>query len=311
MSLKISDPTERTLLIFHRRTARRKAHDAALLEAETLLADLGVQRETGGPLSDQKGVFWLSLPVAELNAAVERLPRLGYSDAVDGLESLTAKTADSVKWRGGHYEVARLYEADEDALREQAPDRRRFALQTSTGDVRDVTGYRGDGGQLSKRGLPVIDARLLVNLVYTAEPGTRLLDPFAGVGGILIEAVASGFQVLSGDLDPVLRFGLRNTGAAHCVFDARQLPYADNTLDVIATEPPYDPQALDAVAATLGEMARVLKPDGRITMLCVPSQASTLRQQGDVLGLVSLLDSPIDRKGLPCVILLWQKPPKR
>lgn len=300
-----------TLLIFHRRTARRKAHEAALLEAETLLADLGVQRETGGPLSNQKGVFWLSLPMEHLNIAVERLPRLGYSDAVDGLEPLPSKTADSVKWRGGHYRVIRLYEADENVLREQAPDRRRFALQMSDGEVREVTGYRGDGGQLSKRGLPVIDARLLVNLVYTAQPDARLLDPFAGVGGVLIEAIASGYRVLSGDLDHVLRFGLRSTGAAHCVFDAVQLPYAENSIDAIATEPPYDPEALDSVAAALHEMARVIRPGGRIAMLCVPSQSPTLRQRGDDLRLNCLLDSPIDRKGLPCVILLWQKPLER
>jgi hypothetical protein len=296
-----------TLLIFHLRTARRKAREAALFEAESLLRDLLVQRESGGPLSEQKGVFWLSLPADQLSTAIERLPRLGYSAAIDGLEPLHGKTSDSVKWRGRHYLIAKLYESDEKALREQAPDRRSFALQTSDGEVRDVVGYRGDGGQLSKRGLPVIDARLLVNLVYRSNEGALLLDPFAGVGGVLIEAIASGFHVLSGDIDPVLRFGLANTGAAHCVFDAVRLPYPDNSIDGIATEPPYDLEALYTVAAALAEMVRVLRDGGRIAMLCVPSQAPVLCQEAERLGLTPLLDSPIDRKGLPCVVLVWEK----
>jgi SAM-dependent methyltransferase len=296
-----------TLLIFHLRTARRRARVAALFEAESLLRDLDVQREVGGPLSDQKGVFWLSLPAVQLDAAIERLPRLGYSEAVDGLELLPAKTTASVKWRGDHYHVVRLYESDEKALREGAPDRRSFALQTSDGEVRDIVGYRGDGGHLSKRGLPVIDARLLVNLVYTPQSGALFLDPFAGVGGVLIEALTSGFQTLSGDIDPVLRFGLANTGAEHSVFDGTSLPYPDSSLNAIATEPPYDPEALNTIVAALAEMTRVLKPAGRIAILCVHSQAPQLRDKANTLGLYCLLDSPVDRKGLPCVVLVWEK----
>lgn len=297
-----------TLLIFHRRTARRKAHEAALLEAESLLRDLGAQRQAGGPLGDQKGIFWLSLPAESLPQAVERLPRLGYSDRVNGLEALPAKTSDSVKWRGAHYRVVNLYQSDEEELREQAPDRRTFALENAEGEVRDVIGYRGDGGQFSKRGLPVIDARLLVNLVYTPAEDAILLDPFAGVGGVLIEAAASGFYVLSGDIDPALRFGLTNTGASHCVLDAAYLPFADQSIDAIATEPPYDAEALDTVAAALLEMARVLKPGGRIAMLCLTPQAPTLRQRAHSAGIFPLLDASIDRKGLSCTAFVWEKP---
>ncbi len=298
----------RTLLIFRRRPARRKARKAAQIEAVSLLRDLGAQPEAGGPLSEQKGIFWLSLPVDSVPQAVERLPWLGYSDRVDGLEALPTKTSDSVKWRGEHYRVVRLYTSDEDALREQAPDRRRFALENTEGEVRDVTGYRGDGGQMSKRGLPVIDARLLVNLVYTPAADAILLDPFAGVGGILIEAVASGFNVLSGDIDPVLRFGLTNTGALHCVLDAAHLPFADHSIDAIATEPPYDDEALETVSAALVEMARVLKPGGRIAMLCLAPQAPALRTLAESAGIFPLLDASIDRKGLSCIALVWEKP---
>jgi len=39
-----------------------------------------------------------------------------------------------------------------------------------------------------------------VNLV-AVEPGALFLDPFAGVGGLIIEALASGYEVMSADGD--------------------------------------------------------------------------------------------------------------
>ena len=43
----------------------------------SLLHDLGATAPPGGPLSDQKGVFWILLPETQLNEAEKRLPRLG------------------------------------------------------------------------------------------------------------------------------------------------------------------------------------------------------------------------------------------
>lgn len=316
------------LLIFHIRKARLKAREAAICEAEGLLRDLNPVRQTGGPLSDHKGVFWLTIPADALEAAESRFPYLGYSEAVDTLEP-----GQAVKWRGERYDITRLYSCDEEALRELAPDRRVFALEIGNGEVRQVRGYRGDGGQLSKRGLPVYDARVLVNLVTPLKvpqpekvavgaqrPASQTraifeeeaeapvyLDPFAGVGGIVIEAVAQGYQTLSLDIDPALRFGLRQFGATHEVGDAAHLPYADASIDAIASEPPYDPDALPVVAQALHEMARVLKFGGKIALLCAEAQADVLREAAINLSLQPLLDTPLDRKGLPCAILAWEK----
>jgi len=290
------------LLIFHLRPARRRALMTATAEALCLLRGLGAAVAPGGPLSEQGGVFWLTLPVEALERARARLPRLGYSHAVDLVEP--AHGAGDVRWRGRTYRLARLHEEDPGELREAAPDRRTFVLE-SGGEARPVRGYRGGSEPLSRRGLPVIDARMLVNLVSPA-PGAMFLDPFAGAGGVVLEALASGARVLSCDVDPSLRHGLQALGAAHSVADARSLPFASGSVDAIATEPPFEAEADDAVAAALAEMARVLSPGWRIALMCAARQAETLRALAAWLRLRAFHDAPIDRKGTPCAVLAWE-----
>jgi len=297
---------DETLLIFHLRPARRRALSTAKAEALCLLRDLGAAVAPGGPLSDRGGVFWLTLLVEALKRARGRLPRLGYSYAVDLVEDAPdAAAREIVRWRGRAYRLVRLHEEDASELREAAADRREFALETG-GEVRLVRGYRGDSGPLSRRGLPVIDARMLVNLVFTGD-GAMLLDPFAGAGGVVLEALASGYRAISCDVDPALRYGLRGLAAQHLVADARRLPFADASIDAIATEPPHEQEATEAVLGALAEMARVLRPGGRIALLCADSQAGALRAQAASRGLTAFHEAPIDRKGTPCAVLAWEK----
>jgi SAM-dependent methyltransferase len=276
------------------------------MEALLLLRDLGAAHARGGPLSERGGVFWLTLPSDALDRARLRFARLGYSYAVDQVEPAPDPSArEVVRWRGRPYGLLRLHEKDPGELREAAPDRREFALETG-GRVRLVRGYRGDSGPLSRRGLPVIDARMLVNLVSPPE-GATLLDPFAGAGGVVLAALAGGYRALSCDIDPALRHGVRGLGAQHAVADARRVPFADGSIDAIATEPPYEQDATDAVVGALQEMARVLHPGGRVALLCAAGQADALRAQATALGLAPFHAAPIDRKGTPCAVLAWEK----
>ncbi|HZO91936.1 MAG TPA: methyltransferase domain-containing protein [Chthonomonadaceae bacterium] len=297
---------EEALLIFYLRSARRKAREAAVQEALCLLGDLGPTAPAGGPLAEEGGLFWIALPAAHREEAQARLPRLGYTHAVDVLEAeeggRDAATGRMVRWRRRPYRLIPLYREEEAAFRERAPDRRVFWLAAAEG-VRAVRGYRGDSGPLSRRGLPVEDARLLVNLV--ARPGGTLLDPFAGAGGVVAEA--NGCRVLSCDLDPALRYGLAGLGARHCVADARSLPFQTASVDAIATEPPFEGAAEATVRAALGEMTRILAPGGRLAIYCAAHQAPGLREAGRALGLVPFLDQPINRKGTACVVLAWHK----
>ena len=246
-------------LVLYIRTARRKARAAAVAEAVRILTDLGSELPLGGPLSEQKGVFWLNIPFDSLERARNRLNRLGYTYAVDlltpfhgkklHLDTRAHREGRLTKWRGQIYRLERIYEEDNERIRALAPDQRFFLLETRDGQVRTVKGYRGDGSALSRRGLPVSDARLLVNLVFRPSRG-RLLDPFAGTGGIVIEALESGWQVLSTDVDKTLRHGLKSVGSSHFVADASYLPFANESVDAVATEPPYDKQVEGALSAT-------------------------------------------------------------
>lgn len=298
------------------RTSRNRARTAASLEARCLLEDLCAVTPAGGPLSEKGKLFWVDIPADALDHAQDRLPRLGYTTAVDLLEPIQSEPLSNprqlsskklVRWRRRYYRLVRIYEEDPAAARERAPDRRTFMFQTSDGEVRPIRGYRGDGGPLSRRGLPVYDACLLVNLVFTAKEQKTLLDPFAGVGGIVLEALASGYRVISCDIDPALSHGLSHIGALHHVADARHLPLQPETIDAIATEPPYDEQTGELVADALAEMHRVLKTGGRIAIMCAGWQAEKLRGIAKSSRLKILLDSPLDRKGTDCVILAWQK----
>ena len=303
------------LLVFHLRTARCKARTVATAEALSLLRDLQAVAPAGGPLAERGGLFWITLPDDALDEAIPRFSRLGYTCAVDRLEPVIEQHSSFdraqdqtrlVRWHRKLYRLVRLHEEDTQALRESAPDRRTFLLETSDGQVRSIRGCRGDGRPSSRRGLPVYDARLLVNLV-TAGAGTLLLDPFAGIGGIVIEALASGCLVTSADWDPALQAGLVQLGASHYIADARCLPFATETFDAIATEPPYHKEAQPMVVEALREMYRILKEGGRLAMLCAAGQEDSLRQEGMLLGMSWYLDSPINRKGLDVVVLVGRK----
>jgi len=304
------DPSDDKTLVFYLREARSKAAQAAKLEALYLLKSLKPELLKGGPLSDRGGVFWVRplAPSEDLRAIDYQ--RLGYSEAVDLLVPIPEgmfreDRADMTRFKGQALKLDRLYERDAVAERERDPDQRLFHLATPDG-VREVRGYRGDGSPFGRRALPVCDALLLVNIV---DPGVgkTLLDPFAGAGGIVQEAVRVGLVTVTVDLDPILAPGLERMGARHQTGDARNLPIDDESVDAIATEPPFSTETREWIAEVFEEMFRVLKPGARLAIYCADWQAEPLRVQRKTLPLRPLLDVPIDRKSSPCHILAWEK----
>jgi tRNA (guanine10-N2)-dimethyltransferase len=116
-------------------------------------------------------------------------------------------------------------------------------------------------------------ARCLVNLAR-ARKGEVLIDPFCGVGGILIEAGIMGCRILGSDLDlrmvrsacnNIKHFNLEPEGLI--LADARRIPYIK--APSIATDPPYgrgastmgsEPKRL--VKDFLSEVTSILSHDG-------------------------------------------------
>ncbi|WP_333408987.1 hypothetical protein [Microcoleus sp. T2B6] len=298
------------LLVIRQPNSRRKATYVASQEAIHLLQHLGADIISGGPFGDPMGLFYLKLPSENLEPACRLLPHLGYSEIVEQVvivsDDLIRNKNELSRWKGKYYRLEKLYQADTKAIRDMSPDRREFLLPTEDGGVRHVVGYRGDGGLLSRRGLPVIDSRMLVNLVYNPKL-ERFLDPFAGAGGLVVEAVAHNFETYSTDIDPKVRFGLQFLGAKHTVADARQLPFPSCYFHSIASEPPYEEVATDTICESLLELDRVLHLDGRVALLIAESQYIKISECAKNIGWQIELDHPINRKGLPVNVLSWRK----
>lgn len=295
------------LYVLRLRPARRRARLVAAEEVRSLLRDLAPAMPAGGPLGDRPGLLWVSVP-AELEAEAEaRFPRLGYATSVDLVEPMPGpprpRSRDCVRWRGLWHRLRPVYREEQTP---SALDRRRFLLASPAGGFQEIRGYRGDSSPMGRRGLPFYDARLLVNLVFAPRLG-RLLDPFAGAGGIVVEAVASGWSVLACDKDPKLRLGLARQGAASCVADARLLPFLSASVQALASEPPYGEESRPWLGAALGEMARVLAPGGRLALMVARWQVEPLTAAAAGLPVRTLPEQPVDRKGTPVSVVVWER----
>jgi len=133
-------------------------------------------------------------------------------------------------------------------------------------------------------------ARCLVNLAR-AKRGEVLLDPFCGVGGILIEAGVMGCRVVGSDLDPrMVSKAFKNLKHFHInpdglvVADARKAPFIRTVS--IATDPPYG-----RGASTLGaDLYRLLRE--------FLNEAQSMLLSDGFLCLASPCDVEIQRLGL-------------
>ncbi|MDD1706040.1 MAG: methyltransferase domain-containing protein [Methanoregulaceae archaeon] len=128
-------------------------------------------------------------------------------------------------------------------------------------------------------------ARALVN-ISLVSPGERLLDPFCGTGGIILEGSLIGAQSIGSDIDPLMVSGSRkNVPCASFVrADTTCLPFRDASMDAVVTDLPYG-QSVSIIAGSLeglycdalSEIRRVLAPGKRavvVTHRDISSEAS-------------------------------------
>ena len=120
-------------------------------------------------------------------------------------------------------------------------------------------------------------ARALVNLSQVKE-GERLLDPFAGTAGFLVEAGLLGVRGLGVDVQGrIVRGAASNLEGLDCtliVGDAMRLPLKDESIEVAVSDAPYGRSALiqagsrdELLAGSLAELRRVLVPGRRMVFV--------------------------------------------
>jgi len=119
-------------------------------------------------------------------------------------------------------------------------------------------------------------ARALVNLAEV-ERGARLLDPFCGTGGILLEAAMMGIDCTGSDIDQEMVEGAKQNLEAFGltadidVGDVKNIADIVDDVDAIVTDPPYGRASLstsnheELIGTFLDEARKVC--DGRIVFM--------------------------------------------
>jgi len=164
-----------------------------------------------------------------------------------------------IRFRNTKIHLTEIYRQDKKKLLDKAPHQRIFYIEKD-GEVEQTKGRR------RKRGVSPSDAKFILN-ISELNGDEVILDPFAGIGGLVIECISEGFNVFASDLDSVVRPGLAYVTNNRCALaDARKLPFKDGTFDTIITEPPFSNKYRQSVIDSLPELCRVIKPNGKIIL---------------------------------------------
>lgn len=298
--------------------SRSKAVALAAEEIRALFADCDVEIPAGGPLSDRRGVFWFDLPSRSFEILEERASWIGYTREITLLKPIASggpsRTDDTVRWRGSWHALTPVWTSDDEEIRMSSPDQRTFHLRDAQGKVSEVRGYRGDGTPSGPKALPVLDARLLVNLVFRSDMRS-LLDPFAGAGGIVVEALRRGLCVSSMDIAPHIAPGLERLGADHTTADAAEMPFADRAFDGVATELPYSVEEPVTLLRWVSEILRVLRPDASCSIMCSARQREIIEASVEPRaaggGLDRTVAEGVRRRGAAVSVLVYSNAANR
>jgi len=146
----------------------------------------------------------------------------------------------------------------------------------------------------------------MVNLSIPRK-NRRMIDPFAGAGGILFEfaRVAPGGTMTSVDIDPVLKPGLELYGSTHHVANAAEIPLPAGGFDSVITEVPFSENATGDIVRALVNINRSLSDDGVFVIMCGKNQIAEIRDAMAKMGHRPVFGQGIDRKGTEVEIGLW------
>jgi len=210
------------------------------------------------------------------------------------------------RWRVGWVRIGdrrrfqrEIYLQDDEERLRLSPDKRPFKVEVN-GKVILAKGHK------HHRGLSPLDARFLLNLARL-KGDELILDPFAGFGGIVLEARRRRLNIIASEVDVSLRMGLEEVSGGRCLIaDARRLPFKSKTFDAVVTEPPYRREQRGAVIEAMEEICRVCKEEGPIVMLISQSMAAEAVKRLEELGREVKGAHPVRRHGgLICRAMLF------
>ncbi|MEJ6951549.1 TRM11 family SAM-dependent methyltransferase [Natronospora cellulosivora (SeqCode)] len=304
------------LILFSLRNSRIKAKKLAIMEVYFALSSLDTIFIKNGPLGDLKGVFSFFVPKDSFDKLHIFLKSIGYCDKfyILGFRGKLPKNNSDLKikseliWKGKPFSINNFYDQDESLYQEHSANNRKFLIKDNNNQEKEVFGYRGDGSEFGCRALPVEDARCLINL-SDFNTSLRMLDPFAGGGGIIYQAkyIKKTIDVYSIDIDPVLAPGLRYYGSKHFTANSSELIFADDFFDSIVTEVPFSNKATGDIIKTIKNLKNSINKNGSLVMMSSFEQSSIIADYINELGFYQYVSQRINRKGNDVVIMAWFK----
>jgi hypothetical protein len=297
------------------RNSRLKAKQIAIIEIIFAQIDNEILMIKNGPLGDIKGIVSFLCPKENLNLFKDRLFGIGYCYKFYLLdfEGETKKipagliTNNPLIWKGRKFSICDFYCQDSKIYEEQSSHKREFKT-SHDGEIKTITGYRGDGSELGRRALPVEDARCMVNLSLPNK-NKKFLDPFAGAGGIIYQFkyIMPDGTVTSIDIDPVLKPGLEFYGSTHYVMNTIDASFSKNSFDSVITETPFSEKAVDDIITAFNKINSWLSDNGVFVIMCEKAQCSRIYNSMAEKNIYLLFNHEIDRKGMDVEISIWWK----
>jgi tRNA G10 N-methylase Trm11 len=148
-------------------------------------------------------------------------------------------------------------------------------------------------------------------MVNLSQPfrNKRMIDPFAGAGGIIYQfkyAVPDG-TMTSVDIDPVLKPGLESYGSTHYVMNCDDASFPENSFDSVISELPFSDNAETDIIKALKNIDACISKTGVYIIMCDKNQSEFIRKTTEELKIFHVFSHEIDRKGTEVEIHILHK----